>query len=236
MPFTARTETATAIVDLMKERYWSHDLIRGRNVLHADYGYETYTEDEIRTALIALRSVTSRHIRFSPDAMIILRSRKVELLDYKVTRTPRYTLRNGQWDSGQMEADAWENYANLTKAGVKVAVLTYCPYHSRPLLCDYPHEEWLTQTRRAVQSSAGSGTDYVNVDLRRLRTFHGFMADEFDIPDAITTALLGEEFWITLRDDKPLEVQHDQKSTFHGCKTGFNWDAALCHGVSDRTP
>lgn len=177
MSFADRTGKSNRLIELLNEHYWNNsEISQGHKMFHEPYGYETHISPAAQSVLKRIYTTTTKHIRFTPDYIAgrsnLMLTDPVLLLEYKVTTTPRYTLRDGQWDSGQIEADAWDNYMNLISAGVRVALVIYCPYHSRPLLCEFPSSHWLTQSRSTVASTyTGSKTDYCNIALPRLRTF-----------------------------------------------------------------
>lgn len=86
------------------------------------------------------------------------------MLENKVTKTPRYSYKDKQWNYGQIVADALENYLNLVSIGICVVVVIYCSYHSTPLLCGFPDKNWIYGQRQKFFLSTGSGTDYYNID------------------------------------------------------------------------
>lgn len=233
MGFKTRSNQSQKLLDLLREHYWGNINIKRHNrIHHVEYGYETHLEEEAQEALKRIYTTTAKHVRFAPDCVIIQRaSRKEEpvvLLEYKVTTTPRYTLADDQWNSGQIEADAWDNYLNLNRAGVRCAILMYVSYHERPLLCGYPNDEWLTQGRRRVetQTITGSGTDYCNVDLRKICTFSEFMYREFQVPKETSEPLVVKVLDFAKKEEL-LRTKHHGNSIYRNrreYKTGFNWN------------
>jgi hypothetical protein len=174
-------------------------------------------------------------VRFFPDAVLAMVRRRAVLLEYKITRTPRYSLREAQWSNGQIEASAWDAYLRLASAGIDVAIVICCPYHPRPLLCDFPAAELLTRGPTRVVSSAGSGTPYVNVDLRKMRTLPKFLADVFGVPESETMALLSDAgFWQQMRTNSKLGIVHSASSPYRARRTGFNWESAYLDNRADR--
>ena len=153
---------------------------------------------------------------------------------------PQHTVRSHvlkRWNSskrvfkriiGQVEADPWEYYLRLTKQGERIALFIYCAFHPRPLLCDFPTENWAGSPRQQVRSTkTGSQTDYYNLDLTKLRTFHQFMADEFGVPTETSTPLL-RAVLNTVKSDPRLQTRHDPNSQLSGkpdYETGFNWQS-----------
>lgn len=230
MGFKARSNQSQKLLGLLQEHYWESINIKRRNrIHHVDYGYETHIDQQAQDALKRIYTTTAKHVRFAPDCVIIQRTSQKEepvvLLEYKVTTTPRYKLMDNQWDSGQIEADAWENYLNLNKAGLRCAVLIYVSYHERPLLCGYPDNEWITQgrTRVETQTTTGSGTDYCNVNLRKIPTFSEFMYSEFGVSTETSEPLVAKVLDIA-KTENLLRTRHHRDSAYRGGhETGFNW-------------
>ncbi|WP_427340515.1 hypothetical protein [Caloranaerobacter sp. DY30410] len=225
MSFYNRTQISNALIKYMKNFYWNNDIIKNKyKIFHHPYGYETHINNQVRETLISKTSNTAKHIRFTPDYLLIQSNNTNDfLLEYKVTKTPRYIFGDKQWNIGQIEADALENYLNLINAGINVAVLVYCPYHPRPLLCDIPNERWITSERLTPRYSSGSGTDYYNINLSLLNTFDDFMKKFFSIPANLTTSLLNKQFFNMLKNDSLLKIEHAEKSPYKNKVTGFNW-------------
>ena len=229
MSFTDRTDKANRLLELLTTLYWSSYPIKDeRGIFHEPYGYETHLSAQTRDVLKRMYTKTAKHIRFTPDYVVGQSGSNapepVVLIEYKVTTTPRYTLGKRQWDSGQIEADAWDNYINLANSGVRVAILIYCPYHSRPLLCDFPNNDWLTQARSAVQQSqTGSKTDYCNINLSKIRTFNDFMEDEFEVPLTVSAPLV-KAVLDSAKTEDLLKITHADASPCKNIVTGFNWN------------
>lgn len=220
--FNRRTEASAKLIELLSQYFWVNvDLI------HYEYGYETHIEKRVQSSLRLRESTTAKHIRFAPD--FIVYDENVPnidfLFEYKVTKTPRYTLREQQWYQGQIEADAFDNYINLVKAGISVAIVIYCPYSERPLLCDVPQLSWLSSKRQRTSNSLGSGTDFYNINLTKLRTFEQFIEQELKISRTIIDLLLNKEFYAALRSSEVLKTTHNYRSQYNSnhYSTGFNW-------------
>lgn len=228
MTFYERTDTANALINELAAAYWEKEEIRtGHSILHIPYGYETHISPQAQNILKRIYTKTSKHIRFTPDFILLQEgNHKIFLYEYKVTKTPRYSLGTKQWDYGQIEADAWGNYINLISAGIDIAIVIYCPYHPRPLLCDVVNQNWISTERTKVKSSAGSGTPYVNVDLREIKTFENFMHVYFNVPLSLSNELLSADLFERLRTNPHLAVTHNSKSPFNNSQymTGFNWE------------
>lgn len=224
--FKGRTEVANAFIKLMIEHYWNKLKEFAIQVKHVEYGYETKVPEDARDLLKKIYTPTALHIRFAPDYFIVT-AEKVFLLEYKVMKTPRYIEKNDQWNIGQMEADAWDNYMNLRKAGIDIAILIYCPYYPRPLLCGFPNENWLKRGRTRVKATRGSGTPYVNVNLSCIDEFDVFVGKELKIPCEVTKQLLDHNFFKELRENPLLQTSHDRNSPYANNAnygTGFNWE------------
>lgn len=222
--FNYRTETSNVLIHLLKDYYWNYL----KNVIvHYEYGYETHIDPSVQNLLRLRQSNTAKHIRFAPDFLVFNKTQPELdfLFEYKVTKTPRYTFKENQWNYGQIEADAFENYMNLLSAGINVAVVIYCPYHSRPLLCGIPSNDWIYSNRQRTINSQGSGTDYYNIDLLKIPTFEDFMNDQLKVPLATSKLILNFNFYNVLKNDPILQTTHYYKSIYNkpGFATGFNW-------------
>jgi hypothetical protein len=153
------------------------------------------------------RTSTAKHVRFAPDSLIlnVRDDERHHLLDYKVTQTPIYSrsrlalIREAAADAcltaesiGQIEADALDNYLRLCEIGVRTAVLDHCAYHERTLLCEYADRiKVLHRDRVTTSTDTGSGTPFINLDCRSMRTLAQFLADEHDVhidPNAYAVA------------------------------------------------
>ena len=230
MAFKRRLDQSVALTDLLDAIYWVNPSIReGQGFRHTAYGYETHLPEEVRERLIQTNDPMAQTIRFQPDYLITqVTGGGTEFLklEYKTTTTPRYSERDQQWHIGQVEADPWEYYLRITKQGERMALFIYCAFHPHPLLCDFPTGDWEISPRRQVRSTqTGSYTDYYNLDLKKLRTFHQFMADEFGVPIETSTPLL-RTVLDKVKSDPRLQTRHDPNSGLFGnpdYETGFNW-------------
>lgn len=221
--FENRINTADGFVERMKEYYWKTIEIQNKNIHMHEYGYENFIDKEMMNILRTRRSNTAKFIRYAPD-YILCSDEKEVLLEYKVTKTPRYTYKELQWDRGQIEADAFDNYINLCKANIEVAVLIYCPYHSYPVLCGIPNMNWIIGDRQRTYQSSGSGTEFYNIDLNKIEHFDIFMEKHFGISHIESKELL-KRMLIELKKDKGLQTVHARNSYYNDGKhlTGFNW-------------
>lgn len=223
MDFRSRTGTADKFIDRMKEFYWQSEVLRRHQIHMQEYGYENHISQEMMGILRNRRSNTAKFVRYAPD-FILCDERQEVLLEYKVTRTPRYTFRDLQWDRGQIEADALDNYLNLLQAGIEVIILLYCPYHSYPILCGRPDRAWIVNDRQRTYQSMGSGTEFYNIDLEAMTHFDVLMEEQFGIPRAESRPLIREMLAVTINDPE-LRTQHAQRSGYNdrAHETGFNW-------------
>jgi hypothetical protein len=236
MGFGERTELADAVVETLSEKLWTQPSLKAR-VLLAAYGYETHVPDEVKKLLRYIRTNTAKHVRFTPDFLLIDKQRRDDtyLLEYKATRTPIFSERrieliraaarnsdpqsNLSWQEiGQMEADAYDNYIALHRQlNLNVAVLTYCAYHERVLLCDFI-QNFFVLHRDAVrgQTTTGSRTPFVNfsyTNLRSLRRFiydvHGIRLDEKSYEQLCGD--LSARFPVTHHADSPLHPNNPKR-------------------------
>lgn len=222
--FNSRTDTSAKLIELLKNFFW--DKVKNE-IVHCEYGYETHITQDIQSSLRIRQSKTAKHVRFAPDFLVYKLNLNDSdcLVEYKVTKTPRYTFKDQQWYYGQIEADALENYINLIDAGINVAVVIYCPYSERPLLCDTPSLNWVYGERQTTNRSQGSGTDFYNIDLRQIKSFQDFMSDKFKLPNDSISKLLNKNFYSELMNTDILKTDHYYRSYYNNSKylTGFNW-------------
>ena len=226
-----RAAQGESLVRILLDCYWkTPGIATVFGFQHEPNGYEHVVPEEDRLALRHRYDEEALNIRFRPDALVFQGDGDVRsyiLVEYKATTTPRYTFRGLQWDRGQIEADPWENYLKRVDHGQSLAILNYCSFHPRPLLCDYPTTEWQVGGRRTVgRTSTGSRTDFYNTDLRLLRTFDEFMFEEFEVPQDVSLPLIRDALGLIL-DTPLLQTRHDKGSPFFRSalhRTGFNWE------------
>jgi len=191
MSFGDRLAQADTLVETLRTHIWE-PLARRLDVV--PYGYETHIVANVRAAMRFLRTPTAKFVRFTPDFFVIDRQtpENLYLLEYKVTQTPLFSQARirqmGQaagipdldWpDIGQMEADAYDNYLNLHEAGLRVVVLNYCAYHTRPLLCDFIHNiQILHRDVVTSETKKGSRTPFINFYAPAMRQLSRFLYDE----------------------------------------------------------
>lgn len=207
MAFGDRVSKANTVIDILNRFLWNQAPLKNRVYL-VSYGYETHVPDNIRSQMRFLRTITSKFIRFTPDFFVIDQNKPdhLYLLEYKSTQTPLYSNsritqirsaakdRTLDWqDIGQMEADAYDNYLSLEqKLGVRVALLNYCAYHNRLLICENIGKFQILRRDNVGSTTTGSGTPFVNFDLRSLRSFEDFLKEEHNItvdPTSYNSAL-----------------------------------------------
>lgn len=175
MQFEERSQASITLIDIVNKYFWDSNALQ--SLYHVETGYETQEmPEDVREHLRHIRNKTTRHIRFTPDFLIVDKenSDNIYYLEYKCTQTIYRDLKN----RGQMELDAYDNYVALHDIGVKVAVLNYVAYHDRLLLCDFI--ENIREVRRSeglTQTTKGSRTPYVNTDLNGMRTLLEFLVD-----------------------------------------------------------
>ena len=226
--FERRRQQADRLIELFETEYWGQPSIaETRGFIHESHGYETHQSPQVREFLRTRHDdATAKSIRFRPDFLLLVMKgggNGVTMLEYKSTTTPRYTAGPAQWDQGQIEADPWEYYGQLIRSGNRLALLNYCSYHSRPLLCDFPSEEWVMGGRQRVGHTVrGSRTDYVNIDLLKIRTFEEFMDEEFGVAREVSSPLV-HRILKKARLDPLLQTQHDSRSPNADKTTGWNW-------------
>lgn len=222
--FKDRHKTTNAFIELLHEFLWKK-IDEKFGIKHFAVGYENLFPEKIQNILRKIYDRTSIFIRFLPDYMIVdLKNKRSWFIEYKVTRTPRYSEGYRQWSIGQVEANAWENYIDLQKIKVKVIVCVFCPYHKRPLLCSYPKDELAIRNKTFVKTSLGSGTPYINLDLEKFEWFHNFISRELGIPKEVICKLLNDEFWGELRKNKFLQVKYHPNTPETLQKEFIKWD------------
>lgn len=222
--FRNRANTTDLFIEKMERFYWSSSKIQDElGLVTQQYGYETHVSEKIQALLKHRYSKTAKFIRYIPDSILCDATNEI-LLEYKVTNTPRYTFRDEQWDRGQVEADALENYIDLVESGIKVAIAIYCPYHSRPLLCGIPTKQWIFGARQRTSRSTGSGTDFYNIDLTKVPRFENFMQEFFKVPTDITKTLI-RPMLNEMKRLPLLQTKHASCSIYNNKEhqTGFNW-------------
>ena len=144
-------------------------------------------------------------IRYIPDSFVFDRA-KPELsflLEHKVStvpiRSPAEVRTVGTYlgapllsghDIGDWEEAAYDNYARLTRIGIRLVVMYYCAYHPRHLLADFVQRIDRAYRRTPItEGGPGSGTNIVNFDVRKMRTLAEFAETEFDLnPDKVGRA------------------------------------------------
>jgi hypothetical protein len=151
MGFADRLEQTNAVVAALRVGLWENPVVSQR-LVHVDYGAEHIVPEEVRKIIRFIHTETARHIKFAPDFFVVDKRypQRIYLLEYKCTQTPLYSRNRIEmirrksprkeidWqDIGQWEAEAYDNYRALAKLGIRVAILNYCAYHDRLLVCDF---------------------------------------------------------------------------------------------------
>lgn len=127
------------------------------------------------------------------------------LLEYKVYQTPiEYDselnrVRAAAGDPtltrdviGQWEGFPYDNYMALHGMGVRVALAYWVPHHARRVLCEFI--ENVKVVRRGTpqtKSARASGTSYVNIDLRTMRSLAEFLCAEHAVDHSAIDPLIG---------------------------------------------
>lgn len=225
--FKDRSEGSDILVQVVRQHIWD----RSNLLYHVETGYETHIPEEARSYLRYVRNETARHIRFAPDFLVIERENpdNVYFLEYKCTQTPLYSKNRitkiaqkagrgtldwqDNWpDIGQCEAEAYDNYVELNKIGVRVAILNYVAYHERFLLCDFIDKvEELHRDQVRTPTKRGSKTPYINFDVTPMRTFQEFLEEEHPIQSNTMTPYL-ENVYSNLQNQLP--TIHETRSPF----------------------
>ncbi len=105
----------------------------------------------------------------------------------------------------------------LTSLGVRVAVLNYCAYHNRHILCDFVDAiPDVYQEKVRLGAIAGSGTPYVNFDLKSMRSLRDFLCQEHNL-DADVIGPICNQIEIELLDKLP--ISHHRSSPLYGTST-----------------
>ncbi len=193
MSFARRLKQTNAVIAALRSGLWESDLLTPR-LVHVDYGAENLIPPQVHKIIRFAHTETTRHIRFAPDFFVTDRRAPANtyLLEYKCTQTPLFSRgrinmlqrqsprRDIDWqDIGQIEAEAFDNYRALADAGIRMALLDYCAYHERLIVCDFVERITpLHRDRVRTATRTGSRTPFINFDLRALRSLEEFIAAE----------------------------------------------------------
>ena len=129
-----------------------------------------------------------------------------------MSRIPRYSEGNKQWDVVPIESASWDECERLVERGSRVALLIFCPYHARPLTCELVGPEIRYRGRqRPISTTRGAGTDFMNVDLSRFRSLTEFLVEELAIPRNLSQPLQ-RNLLAEARERPLLQVEHDRRS------------------------
>lgn len=230
MDFKDRLRQTQTVVEVLHDELWQNELV-ARQLVHVEYGAEHVVPPEVHDLIRYVHTHTARHIKFAPDFFVVDRKNPhaLYLLEYKCTQTPLYSRqriqmlrrkspRNGlDWqDIGQIEAEAYDNYQALAELGIRVAVLDYCAYHDRLLLCEFVGQfRPLHRDSVRLPTNRGSRTPFINLDLRTLRSLHEFLVDEHAL-DVRRTPKLVANAAERLRGALP--VRHHRNSPLYGAR------------------
>ena len=169
------------------------------------FGFGSHTE--AHKLLRYIRNETAQFIRYTPDYVIVDRKQteNVYLIDFKCCRTPialqsrinkLRRLASDQTLSsdviGQMELGAYENYDKLRGINVRTAALTYCAYAvaDKMLTCEFVENmKIIFKGHLTTQTITGSGTPFVNFDLRSNRSIVDFLCDEHNLERRLVNAV-----------------------------------------------
>lgn len=220
--FRERIDTTRAFISTFSFHFWEYPQIKSR-FLHVQFGYESFVSDDVRSELRTVHDdETVLFVRFLPDFIVFDRqSRKGMLLEYKVSRTPRYSEGDNQWYIAQVESTAYYNYLNLyEKLNLKIAICLFVPYCKIPIFFDWiqNYEKALYRPPTVPQRSLGSGTPYVNVDVRKLKLLWSFLIEDLKIEKEILKKCFTDNFWKTLKNDPLLQTKHHPKSPYKDYK------------------
>ena len=151
--FKNRSQVSNKFIKIMTNYFWT-PISKIYPIVHFPLGYENLFQPNIQNLLKEIYDRTAKFIRFLPDYMVInTQTKESWFLEYKVTRTPRYSERDKQWNIWQIESNAWENYVDLRKIGIRVIVAVFCPYYSRPLLAFFPKDSFIIKSKTKVKKS-----------------------------------------------------------------------------------
>jgi hypothetical protein len=192
-----RTAVEQRLIALVAQELWQQGPLRDRFLL-VPFGQETHILREAMQALRFARTVTALHVRYAPDFFLLdtLHPERVHLLEYKCTLTPlRFASRVaevaralrkpqlGRESLGNWEEAAYDNYLRLHNAGVRVAILYYCAYHPRQVLCDFVSalNDEVFRFRVATPTTSCSRTPAINFDIDMLRSLEDFLVGEHQL-------------------------------------------------------
>ena len=215
--FEDRRDTSELATELLIDHFWNRDEIRdAHQVQHIPHGYELCLPPDQAEAIRLSYDPEALRIKHRPD-YIARRPTIVDLfLEYKVSRTPRFTERTRQWDIVPIEEASWDECVRLMQEGNSVALLVFCPYHSRPLTCELVGPEILYRGGQTPgPTMRGTGIRFINVDLSKFRPLPQFLQDTLDLPKEVTVPLLNR-FLDAVRNEPLLQVDHDERSKSQG--------------------
>ena len=159
---------------------------------------------------------------------------KTVLLRWQKKPVEKHLIGRKNWpDIGQCEAEAYDNYVELNKIGVRVAILNYVAYHDRFLLCDFVDK--VKELRRyfvTTDTETGSRTPYINFDVTPMRTIQEFLEEEHPIPSGSMTPYF-EAMCSQLQ--RQLPTRHHRKSPLKRVTDLYLSGASLDRIVAEAT-
>ena len=137
-------------------------------------------------------------------------------LHYTVSRIPRFTERDRVWDIVPIHDRSWYAYLDMANRGMRTALLIFCPYHSRPLTCEYVGDGiFYRDVQEPQPGGRGSQMPFIDVDLSRFRTLPEFLESELQVPQGRSRPLL-QNLLNEAREVNQLRVSHDYRSPYKG--------------------
>jgi len=170
-----------------------------------------------------------------PDAFI-QKDGRLLWIDYKAARTPRFTpvphAPGVPFENfAPIEFASWNVLAWLRHSvGLDVALLVWAPFHSRPLVMNWPvdarhgSKNWSEMPKYEVQATTTvSGTDYAAVDIGSWPSLAQFLDDELNIHHGVTERLLWSDLDVWANDDELLKMRPDARDPNRDRRAGWNW-------------
>lgn len=184
------------LTDLLNRHFWETDEIQN----------EVGLQHEAQGS-----ALNHAHLVRNPDGVEVY-------LQYSVSCVPRYSeeRNNKAWDIVPIRSTSWGAYWGMANRGMRTALLIFCPYHPRPLTCEYVDNGIFYRGVQEPQPGGrGSGGRFINVDLSCFRTLPEFLEAELQVPQERARQLL-QNLLDEARDIPDLQVSHDDESTVIG--------------------
>ena len=213
--FRHRRDASEAATELLNRHLWLLSEIA--KVAHlVPHGYEKCFPENMVQDLKNRYDSEAERIKHRPDYIVQQTGRPDMYLEYKVSLCPRFSERERQWDIVPIELASWDECLALTEKESRVALLVFCPYHARPLTCEFVGTSISYRGRQIpIGTTRGAGTAFMNVDLKKFRLLSEFLKDELGMPTALTRPLLSN-FLAEARGHPRLKVEHDSRSKDKG--------------------